>query len=90
VKQGIVLPRVIINRDNNILFILDVSDLSMGIYKEAAVLRQLLMILFAFYLPIDINNNTPSASVECSQDTILLNIWNIRREHHGFIDLFEL
>jgi hypothetical protein len=42
--------------------ILDVSDLSMDIWKEAAVLRQLFMILFAFYLQVDINNNTPSAS----------------------------
>ena len=49
-------------KNNNILFILDVSDLSMDIWKEAAVLRQLFMILFAFYLQVDINNNTPSAS----------------------------
>ena len=34
----------------------------MGICKETAVIRQLFMILFAFYLPVDINNNTPSAS----------------------------
>jgi hypothetical protein len=35
-------------KNNNILFILDVSDLSMGICKETAVIRQLFMILFAF------------------------------------------
>jgi hypothetical protein len=61
-------------KNNNILFILDVSDLSMDICKETALLRQLLMILFAFYLPIHINNNTQVHPVECSQDTILLNI----------------
>jgi hypothetical protein len=44
------------------MFILDVSDLFMGICKETAVIRQLFMILFAFYLPVDINNNTPSVS----------------------------
>ena len=34
----------------------------MGICKETTDIRQLFMILFAFYLPVDINNNTPSAS----------------------------
>jgi hypothetical protein len=34
----------------------------MGICKETALIRQLFMILFAFYLPVDINNNTLSAS----------------------------